>query len=133
MSALDSVANDLTLFAELEKDHPRGMSFAHTNGTVIRTIVSILNERLSALAAPVRLRIEPPLEAPGHHRTQPPKLPKRLIVKTPHGSHRVELVVGEQYVLPGEEKLICTARDGAVSRVAASIIAAIKKVLGKLE
>jgi hypothetical protein len=130
MTALDALADDPTLsaeLAELEREFPRGMAFAESNGKVIRMLANILQDRFRDLGISLRLRVEPPLDVPGHHHTHPPKLPRRIIVKSNFGSQRVDLSVNEQFVLCGEERLICTARDGAVSRVAGSLIAAIKK------
>lgn len=127
-SALDALVAD-ELFAELERDYPRGMAFQHSNATVIRSLVAILQDRIGELGLRLRLRLEPPLPFGGPTRDEPAPIPTRLVVKDQNAAWRVELGIHEQAVLIGSERIIVTPRDGAVTKIGAAIIAAIKRVI----
>ncbi|HEX3651286.1 MAG TPA: hypothetical protein VHU18_00510 [Rhizomicrobium sp.] len=127
-SALDALTAD-ELFAELERDHPRGIFFARTNATVVRQVVAILQERLGELGLRLRLRLEPPLPFGEPFRDQPPPPPTRLSIKDESFAHRVEISIHEQAVIIGDERIVVTARDGAVKRIGAAVIAAVKRAL----
>jgi hypothetical protein len=124
-----TVSPDLS---ELSKDHPRGMSFRHSNDAVVRQVVFIFQDRLRDLNIPLRLRLEP---LPGDRKNAhaPVPSPNRLTVVDADLRWAIPILTMENAIFIGEKLCVTRARDNAVQAVAAALVAAIREVLGDNE